>query len=75
MYRPRRTLVASLKFNSNGSMVDVRCDEEERTNTFRPGGSTGEYCLKGWSVPGSRLAHFRPRTLPLESGAVLMSTG
>ena len=22
-------------FNSNGSMVDVRCDEDERTNTFR----------------------------------------
>lgn len=22
-------------FNVNGSMVDIRCDEEERTNTFR----------------------------------------
>jgi len=29
----RRPIVFT--FNSNGSMVDVRCDEEERTNTFR----------------------------------------
>lgn len=29
----RRPLVFT--FNSNGSMVDIRCDEEERTNTFR----------------------------------------
>lgn len=29
----RRPLVFT--FNVNGSMVDIRCDEEERTNTFR----------------------------------------
>ena len=29
----RRPIVFT--FNSNGSMVDIRCDEEERTNTFR----------------------------------------
>jgi len=29
----RRPIVFT--FNSNGSMVDVRCDEDERTNTFR----------------------------------------